>query len=93
MQALDDFRLLRFQLKNALEARATMRDRSLAQCRRDVATQAYTRACDDLVELLRRLDDAPMVIGPESKSTLATLEDVLAAIQLGETAFAARGVA
>lgn len=80
MQALDDFRQMRVKLNFALCAQQNMRDRTLPQHRRDLATQAYTRACDDMVDLLRRLETDPIVSDPGAKPTMAVVEDMLTGI-------------
>lgn len=86
MQALHDFRDLRNLLRSAQIARQAMRDPNLGQHRKDQATVAHGRALDRIFEVLDRLDRDPMLPVAAAKPTLATLEDMLAAIALGEPA-------
>ena len=92
MQALSDFQDLRARLRNALIARDTMRNAALPQPRRDLATQAYTRLADQIIEQLERLEFQPMMAGPASKPTLTTLEEVLSGITRADAELRARGV-
>lgn len=80
MQALDDFKDLRMRLRGALIARESMRNRSLPQPRRDLATEAYCRTCDQMVDLLDRLERSPIVSGSAAKPAMQVLEDMLAII-------------
>lgn len=85
MQALSDFQDLRAKLRNALIARDTMRNAALPQPRRDLATQAYTRLADQIIELLERLEFTQVMPGTEAKATNVVLEEVLAGIARAET--------
>lgn len=78
MQAFEDFRDLRKYLRSAVIARQTMRDPAIGQERRDLATVAYTRCSDRIVELLDRLGHEPATAG--GAPVLDVLEDVVRAI-------------
>ncbi|OJY33178.1 MAG: hypothetical protein BGP11_05500 [Rhodobacterales bacterium 65-51] len=86
MSALEDFRALRAQLRTALLSRETMRNGSLPQHRRDLATKAYSNAVDRMVELLDRLSVTPVASGDGARPALEVLEEVLAGIARAEQA-------
>ncbi|SEO34711.1 hypothetical protein SAMN04488103_1268 [Gemmobacter aquatilis] len=83
-RVLAEFREVRARLAGALIARDTMRQKGIAQVRRDLATQAYTRAVDQLVEALAQLDCLPISAADGARPALAVLEDLLATIAEAE---------
>ena len=76
--------MMRGHLRHVLRARDTMRDRSIAQHRRDLATEAYTRSVDRIVDLLGSLSERPVATGSGAKPALEVLEEVLTAITEAE---------
>lgn len=84
MQALTDFQDLRAKLRTALIDRDIMRNPTLPQPRRDLATQAYTRMADQIIALLEQLEFTQVMPGTEAKPTNAVLEDVLTGIARAE---------
>lgn len=84
MQSLHDFRELRMRLRGALIARDTMRNRGIPQPRRDLATEAYSRALDQILPLLERLETQLLITGSGAKPTFEVIEEMLASIDRSE---------